>query len=95
MWQDLGLCLYPEVYYCPLAACPDLVETAALDVWTKLLGKCICFQAVAPCLCTDLKTMMCLLVYYCIPSAISRSLALQMTLNQMSRPIAIAVTKLV
>lgn len=48
MWQDLGLHLYPEVYYCPLAACPDLVETTALDVWTKLLGKCICIQPVAP-----------------------------------------------
>jgi len=39
--------------------------------------------------------MLCLLVSYFSPSALSRSSALQMTLNQMSRSMAIAVTKLV
>lgn len=48
MWQGLGLHLYQGVYYCLMAVCPDVVETTALDVWTKALGKGIYLQPVAP-----------------------------------------------
>lgn len=53
MWHDLGLCLYQEVYYRlsyynPWQLALIFFEVTALDVWTELLDKCICFQPVAP-----------------------------------------------
>lgn len=90
--RAFGLIYIQRLITVLIAACPDL----KLVPWIcgkKTAGQVHLFSACGSCLPTALKAVVCLLLYCFSPSLLSSSLALHVTLSQVSRHITTAAVK--